>query len=105
MKKAGSRELERKLFGKPLTEREQDIRDLTASGFTARATAEQLGISFRTVDIHRAKVFRKLGVKNAADLVCKLKDNEVQSLRQRIAELESLVETLQRKEDVRTIHQ
>lgn len=105
MKRAGSRELESKFFGKPLTEREQDIRDLTASNFTAREIAEQLGISSRTVESHRVRVFGKLGVRNATDLVSKLKDDELQALRQRIAELELLVETLQRNEDVRTLHQ
>lgn len=105
MKRDGSRYLGSKHFGIPLTEREQDIRDLTASGLTDGAMAEQIGISPRTVEAHRQKVFGKLGVRNAADLVAKLKDEEVLSLRRRVAELEALVEELRREQDVRTLHQ
>jgi DNA-binding NarL/FixJ family response regulator len=94
LKRDGSRYLDSKHLGLPLTKREQHIRDLTASGLTAGAVAEQLGISYRTVETHRQKVFGKLGVRNAADLVARLKDEEVRALSSRVAELEALVQTL-----------
>jgi len=54
---------------KPLTPREHEVLAQIAAGATNREAAESLGISRRTVDLHRAHIMRKLGAKNSADLV------------------------------------
>jgi DNA-binding NarL/FixJ family response regulator len=52
-----------------LTAREQEIMRLLAEGFSVKKIAQSLFISFRTVENHRTSIFRKLNVKNAAELV------------------------------------
>jgi DNA-binding CsgD family transcriptional regulator len=52
-----------------LTKREAAVlRELVAGG-TSRSIALHLGISPRTVDVHRARVMRKLGVSGLVELV------------------------------------
>jgi two-component system, LuxR family, response regulator FixJ len=38
-------------------------------GATNKEAGQQLGISYRTIEIHRARIMEKLGAKNAADLM------------------------------------
>jgi DNA-binding CsgD family transcriptional regulator len=52
-----------------LTPRERDVLTRIAAGASSKEAGRQLGISFRTVEIHRARIMGKLGAKNAADLV------------------------------------
>jgi two-component system response regulator FixJ len=52
-----------------LTRREIDVLGGVIAGGTSRIIAEKLGISSRTVEIHRGNLLRKLGAKNGADLV------------------------------------
>lgn len=52
-----------------LTPREREVLALVAAGEPNKAIARQLGISFRTVEIHRAHIARKLQARNPADLV------------------------------------
>ena len=52
-----------------LTSREQEIMRLLAEGFSVKRIAQSLYISYRTVENHRTSIFRKLKVKNAAELV------------------------------------
>jgi FixJ family two-component response regulator len=54
---------------KPLTKREGEVLAQLVSGASSKEAAVQLGISPRTIEIHRARVMAKLGAKNAADLV------------------------------------
>ena len=51
-----------------LTERERAIADRLASGLLNREIAERLGISARTVEVHRQSLMRKLEVKTVAEL-------------------------------------
>ncbi|MGD1066675.1 MAG: helix-turn-helix transcriptional regulator, partial [Vulcanimicrobiaceae bacterium] len=51
-----------------LTAREREIASLLAAGRTARAIADHLVISERTVETHVAAVYRKLGVTNRREL-------------------------------------
>ena len=52
-----------------LTAREIDVLRRIASAKSNRQTADELGISPRTVEVHRRRVMRKLCAKNIADLV------------------------------------
>jgi DNA-binding NarL/FixJ family response regulator len=54
---------------KALSERERDVMFLLALGYTNQEVAEQLYISVRTVDTHRAHVMRKLNLQTRAELV------------------------------------
>jgi len=52
-----------------LSPREREIMTLTASGLTSKQVAQQLGISPRTVEVHRTHVMHKMGAANVAELV------------------------------------
>ncbi|RMG97340.1 MAG: DNA-binding response regulator [Candidatus Dadabacteria bacterium] len=51
-----------------LTPREREILKLVAEGYRNREIAEYLCISLRTVETHRARLMKKLGVENTAAL-------------------------------------
>jgi FixJ family two-component response regulator len=53
----------------PLTQREREVLAQFASGATNKEAGRQLGISPRTIEDHRANIMKKLGAKNAADLI------------------------------------
>lgn len=55
-----------------LTSREQEIAGFIANGLTCKETAEHLGISHRTVEVHRGRIMRKLAAKNTAELVSRI---------------------------------
>ena len=57
-----------------LTQREAGVMHLIAQGLSNKEIANQLDISVRTVEVHRARVFEKLDVKSAVDLVNVLRD-------------------------------
>ena len=52
-----------------LSPREIEIIQLCANGLSAQQIAERLGLSRRTVEVHKSHVFEKLDLKNTADLV------------------------------------
>lgn len=52
-----------------LTPREREVMELVVSGKHNREIAPLLGISARTVEVHKARLMSKLGVDNVADLV------------------------------------
>lgn len=52
-----------------LTAREKEIVIMIASGLSSRQIALKLGISFKTVLVHRYSAMQKLGVKNVAQRV------------------------------------
>jgi two-component system, NarL family, response regulator NreC len=60
-----------------LTEREVDILRLIALGHTNTEIAEQLFLSVRTVESHRARVQQKTGLTTRAELVRYALDNEI----------------------------
>ncbi|MDN5841946.1 MAG: LuxR C-terminal-related transcriptional regulator [Alcaligenaceae bacterium] len=55
-----------------LTRREQEIAGFIVNGLTCKETAARLGISHRTVEVHRGRLMRKLEAKNTAELVSKI---------------------------------
>ena len=59
-----------------LTERERDVMDLVVTGLPNKLIADQLNISVRTVEVHRSRVFDKMQVKSAVELVNILRSEE-----------------------------
>ena len=59
-----------------LTRREREVLELIASSATNKEAALNLGISQRTVEIHRAHIMHKLGAKNSVDLARKVMGQE-----------------------------
>ena len=51
-----------------LTDRERDVMALVVEGLPNKLIADQLDISVRTVEVHRARVFDKMNVKSAVEL-------------------------------------
>ena len=58
-----------------LTERERDVMRLVIDGLPNKLIADALDISVRTVEVHRARVFDKMGVRSAVELVNRLRDH------------------------------
>lgn len=56
-----------------LTARERQVMELVLAGKLNKLIADELDISMRTVEVHRARVFEKMGVKSAVELAQKLK--------------------------------
>jgi FixJ family two-component response regulator len=52
-----------------LTAREQEVLALLVTGKPSKVIAASLGISEKTVDVHRSNVMRKAGVRSVAELV------------------------------------
>lgn len=51
-----------------LTEREREVMALVVAGRPNKLIADELNISVRTVEVHRARVFEKMNVKSAVEL-------------------------------------
>jgi DNA-binding NarL/FixJ family response regulator len=52
-----------------LTPRQREVLQLVAEGQTSKEIANQLGLSFKTVDAHRAQIMERLGLQDLAGLV------------------------------------
>ena len=52
-----------------LTPREREVLDQITSGASNKEAGRRLGISPRTIEVHRARIMDKLHARNAADLV------------------------------------
>ena len=57
-----------------LTDREKAVMQLVVSGLPNKLVADQLDISVRTVEVHRARVFDKMRVKSAVELANLMRD-------------------------------
>lgn len=51
-----------------LTEREREVMARVTDGLANKQIADELAISVRTVEVHRARVFEKMGVRSAVEL-------------------------------------
>lgn len=56
-----------------LSAREREVLDLILAGKMNKVVADELGISMRTVEVHRAHIFDKMRVKTAVELAGLLK--------------------------------
>ncbi len=56
-------------LAEPLTHREEEILKLIVQGYTNRQVGEELGISTRTVEGHRANLVAKVGLHSRVELV------------------------------------
>jgi DNA-binding NarL/FixJ family response regulator len=52
-----------------LTDRETEVVRLLARGYINREIAEQLELSIKTIEVHKARALEKLGLRSRADLV------------------------------------
>lgn len=52
-----------------LTPREREVLDLVVEGMSNKAVANTLGLSAKTVEVHRAKVMEKMHARSISDLV------------------------------------
>lgn len=52
-----------------LTPREREVLELIVAGRLNKQIADDLGISIKTVEVHRARVMEKMGVNSLAELV------------------------------------
>lgn len=56
----------------PLTATEKKVARYLVNGFTSKEIALALACSPRTVEVHRANMIRKMGVRNSAEMVSRL---------------------------------
>jgi two-component system response regulator DctR len=64
--RAGAASVQGKLA--QLSVRERQVMDCILAGKLNKVIADELGISMRTVEVHRARVFDKMGVRTAVEL-------------------------------------
>lgn len=57
-----------------LTEREREVMQRVIAGLPNKLVADELDISVRTVEVHRARIFEKMGVKSAVELANKIRN-------------------------------
>jgi two-component system response regulator DctR len=68
MQAQGAQAAERDARLASLTEREHEVMLRVAAGKLNKVIADELHVSVRTVEVHRARVFAKLGVRSAAEV-------------------------------------
>lgn len=65
---------------KELTRREREIVSYLADGLTSKEIALKLDISYRTVEVYRAKLLKKFGVANSHSLIQALGDIDAEHI-------------------------
>ncbi|MEH0168045.1 response regulator transcription factor [Paucibacter sp. JuS9] len=68
MQAEGANAAEREARLASLTEREREVMHRVAAGKLNKVIADELHVSVRTVEVHRARVFAKLGLRSAAEV-------------------------------------
>ena len=59
----------------PLTKREREVAEKLAQGMAVKEIAAELGLSPKTVHVHRANLLEKLGVSNDVELARRMFDS------------------------------
>ena len=59
-----------------LTDREREVMDRVVAGLANKLIADELGISVRTVEVHRARMFEKMDVRSAVELANLLREQQ-----------------------------
>jgi FixJ family two-component response regulator len=62
-----------------LTQREREVLDLIIAGKLNKQIADELGISIKTVEVHRARVMEKMAAGSLAELVQNVMAAEVRA--------------------------
>ena len=57
-----------------LTEREREVMERVVAGLANKLIADELNISVRTVEVHRARMFEKMNVRSAVELANLLRE-------------------------------
>jgi two-component system response regulator DctR len=57
-----------------LTPREREVMEAVSSGRLNKVIADDLGVSMRTIEVHRSRVFEKMGVRGAVELATLLSE-------------------------------
>lgn len=60
-----------------LTQREREVLQAFSEGAPNKIVAAELGLSPRTVEMHRARIFRKLGVANLSQALLRARDARI----------------------------
>lgn len=68
MHEDGAQAAERQARLDSLTAREHEVMERVASGKLNKVIADELHVAMRTVEVHRARVYAKLGVRSAAEV-------------------------------------
>jgi two-component system response regulator DctR len=68
MRQTDARTEERRARLSSLTEREHEVMLRVAAGKLNKVIADELHVSMRTIEVHRARVYAKLGVRSAAEV-------------------------------------
>lgn len=63
--------------GTPLTKRETEVLALLAEGVPAKEAAERLGITYKTIDAHRQRIYLRLGATSLVDAVNRWRGHRV----------------------------
>ena len=71
LKASAAFDVQKRLQG--LSQREREVLDLILAGRMNKQIADDLGISMRTVEVHRANIFEKMQIKSAVELAGLLK--------------------------------
>jgi two-component system invasion response regulator UvrY len=58
-----------------LTRKEKQVAYLVYEGLSAKDIAQKLGVSFKTVEVHRHHIYQKLGIQKASRLIWYVKEN------------------------------
>jgi two-component system response regulator DctR len=59
-----------------LTDREREVMRRVCDGLPNKLIADALGISVRTVEVHRARMFEKMNVRSAVELTNLLREHD-----------------------------
>jgi two-component system response regulator DctR len=62
-----------------LTQRDREVMERMLAGKYNKVIADELGISMRTVEVHRSTILRKMGVRNAVELARLITDGHWES--------------------------